>query len=90
MPIVRYNIGKARRYVAGNLWCAERSHQGKLPCLRCRGRGTLPGASGARVGCPDCGVSGNCNDPVLWKCWYKLWVYTQVTRKAVDGALFHS
>lgn len=89
MPESRYTIGTARRFVAGNFWCAERTHQGKLPCLRCRGRGTLPG-HGAAVGCPDCGASGVCSDPLLWKHWFKLWVYTKVTGREVDGALFHS
>lgn len=90
MPHSRYNLGTARRFVAGNVWCAQRANQGKLPCLRCRGRGTLPGAEGARVGCPDCGATGVCSDSAFWMRWYKLWVYTQTMGKGIDGALLHS
>lgn len=89
MDFKRYNIGRARRFVAGNIWCAQKQNQGKLPCLRCRGRGTLSNHGvGARRGCPDCQGSGH-GDKNLWKIWYKLWIYLQVTGKGVDDALFH-
>lgn len=83
MSLKRYNIGVARRFVAGNIWCAQKSNQGKLPCLRCRGRGFINGS-----GCFDCEATGYGN-PQFWKIWYKLWVYLQVTERSIDDSIFH-
>lgn len=89
MPNRGYTVGKARRFVAGNFWCAQKRNQGKLPCLLCRGRGTLPGDN-TRVGCPDCGATGHNSDQRVWMLWLKFWIYIQVTGKGIDSEIFHS
>ena len=89
MALNRYNVGVARRFVAGNVWCATKKNQGKLPCLCCLGRGTVnDGSKWGRMACPDCKATGYC-DKTLWKIWYKLWVYTQATGKELHETLFH-
>lgn len=89
MDLRRYNVGEARRFVAGNVWCATKKNQGELPCLNCLGRGTVEDdSSWGRRGCTDCKTTGH-GDKTLWKVWYKLWVYTQATGKGLHETLFH-
>lgn len=66
---VRYALGKARRMVAGNMWCAQKKNQGRLPCIDCVGRGTV-GDEGPRRGCDTCGCSGHGSYHDL-DFWYK-------------------
>lgn len=69
-----YTLGEARRFVAGNIWCAQGKNLGKLPCLRCRGRGTLKGDI-VRIGCPDCEVTGySDSNKEIWEVWFNLWL----------------
>lgn len=83
MPKVCYTLGDARRFVAGNIWCAQKLNSGEVPCLRCRGRGTLNSQM-----CPDCKLSGFSN-PKVFKRWLKLWTLLNRKGKWIDDTLFH-
>lgn len=89
MPSTGYTVSRARRFIAGN-WCAQKKNQGKLPCLQCRGRGTLPPDAGGCCfqGCPGCEATGYADEKV-WMLWFKLWVYTNVKGLVIDDAIFH-
>ena len=86
-----YTVGKARRFVAGNIWCAQAKNSGKFPCLRCRGRGTLSGSreSDPRVMCPDCKLKGY-STPEVFFLWMRLWVQLDRKGLSVDGEILHS
>lgn len=74
-----YSVGRARRFVAGNFWCAEKKNQGKLPCLHCRGRGTVEGKA-----CPHCRLTGWESDEQYWYLWFRLWVQREYKGRQDD------
>lgn len=63
-----YTVGRARRFVAGNIWCAQVKNTGKLPCLKCKGKGTID-----RGKCPQCKLTGY-EEPEVWYLWFRLHV----------------
>ncbi len=91
MLSARYSLGKARRFVSGNIWCAQKRNKGKLPCLLCKGGGTIKNEKPketAAVGCPQCQAKGFA-DPVHFKLWMKLWIYESVTGKRSHDEILH-
>ncbi len=86
MPKIGYTVGKARRFVAGSAWTAKKENQGKLPCLLCRGSGTV-GPLPAKM-CPQCELSG-WEDPKYFRMWFKFWLFSTITERGFDDALFH-
>ena len=92
MSLALYSLGRARRHVAGNIWTAQKRNKGKLPCLFCRGGGTvkkeeMKGAAIAKA-CPQCQATGFA-DPVHFKLWMKLWIYESVTGKRTHDEILH-
>lgn len=83
MTKVCYTLGDARRYVAGNIWCAQKHNSGEFPCLSCRGSGIVN-----RNACPDCNLSGF-SDPRIFGIWMKLWITLNLEGKWIDDTLFH-
>ena len=61
-----------RRRIAGNVWCAEKKNQGKVPCLSCKGRGTVLFRDGVRRGCKVCKRSGWATED-RWVKWLTYW-----------------
>ena len=81
MSEVCYTEGMGRRFIAGNIWCAQIKNTGRLPCLMCNGRGTIDFSDNnghihgypVRNRCPECRLTGYA-DPEIWYLWFRLWV----------------
>ncbi len=88
-----YSLGKARRHIAGNIWVAQKKNKGKLPCLLCRGSGTVKKVeqteeANIATACAQCLATGFA-DPVHFRLWLKLWIYESVTEKRASNEILH-